>query len=31
MLDKVTDFVLFLGQLTIAAGLGESVSFLLQP
>ena len=23
MLDKVTDFILFLGQLTITAGLGE--------
>ena len=24
VLDKVTDFILFLGQLTITAGLGES-------
>ena len=26
VLDKVTDFILFLGQLTITAGLGESLS-----
>lgn len=29
VLDKVTDFILFLGQLTITAGLGESFLLLL--
>ena len=29
VLDKVTDFILFLGQLTITAGLGKSHVYLL--